>query len=506
MIPAIEVDGGWDTVLNGPSRTALELAALPDFLRAQRWFGGKARAIGAVRVVDWGRLPNAPMAFAVVLEVAYADGEPERYFVPLAVAAGPDTSGAVARLTGPAGEAVLCDALADDAVCAALLAIIGEGREFPTRSGRIRGTAATAFADLRGDPTAPLAVERGPATSSNSLVFFGRRLLLKVFRRMQAGVNPDYEVGRFLTERAGFDRTPRVAGALEYVPAGGESATLGILQELIPCQLDGWDHALGELRGYYELSGEEAVGDYLRAAATLGRRTAQMHLALASDPHDPAFIPEPLTAADAAALRDDVLRQGRAALGLLGQALDRLPADVAPAARRLLAEGPAALDRIAAAPVVVPAAAKTRVHGDYHLGQLLWTGGDYVILDFEGEPTRPLAERRAKSSPVRDVAGMLRSYHYAAYAGLFDRPGDFARLEPRARAWLRQVSAAFLDSYLMTAGRTSFIPADPREFAALLDRYALGKAFFELSYELNNRPDWVRIPLQGVVELIDPHD
>lgn len=498
MVPTIAVEGSWDTLLDGPSRAALERVALPDFLRAQRWFGGKARQLAAVRVADWGRLPAGPAAFAAVVDVAYTDGEPESYFVPLAVGTGPDEA-AVARLIGPAGEVVLRDGLADDAVCAALLGAVGEGREFPTRLGHVRGTATAAFADLRGDPSRPLAVERGPATSSNSLVYFGQRLLLKAFRRLQPGVNPDYEVGRFLTERAGFDRTPRVAGLLEYVRPGVEPCALGILQEVIPSQLDGWDHALGELRSYL---GGGAVGDYLRAAVTLGRRTAQMHLALASDPRDPAFAPEPQTAADGDALRDDELRQGRTALALLGQVLDRLPADVTPAARRLLAEGPAALGRIAAAPAAAPTAAKTRVHGDYHLGQVLWTGGDYVILDFEGEPTRTPAERRAKSSPVRDVAGMLRSYHYAAYAGLFARPADFARLEPRARAWQQQVSAAFLGEYRATAGRASFLPSEPEEFTALLDAFILGKAFFELTYELNNRPDWVRIPLQGVLELI----
>ncbi|HVK19241.1 MAG TPA: putative maltokinase [Fimbriiglobus sp.] len=504
MVPAIEVEGGWETVLDGPSRAALERSALPEFLHAQRWFGGKARQIGAVRVIDWGRLPDVPTAFATVLEVAYADGKPEQYFVPLTVA---EIQGeaTVARLTGPTGEAVLCDGLADDAVCAALLGTVGDGREFPTREGVIRGTATAAFAGLRGDPTRPLAVERGPATSSNSLVFYGQKLLLKAFRRLQPGVNPDYEVGRFLTERAGFDRTPRVAGLLEYVRPGHEPAALGLLQEVVPSQGDGWDHALAELKDYCERPGEEPVGDYLQAAATLGRRTAQMHLALASEPHDPAFAPEPLTVGDANALRDDVLRQGRRALALLGQALDRLPADVAPTAQRLLDEGPETLDRLATATVVVPAAAKTRVHGDYHLGQLLWTGGDYVILDFEGEPTRPLAERRAKFSPVRDVAGMLRSYHYAAYAGLFDRtrdrPDEFARLEPRARAWQRQVSAAFLGEYRAAAGSAGFLPQDSREFAALLYLFVLGKAFFELAYELNNRPDWVRIPLQGILSL-----
>jgi maltose alpha-D-glucosyltransferase/alpha-amylase len=501
MTHAIEVEGGWDTVLDDPARAALERSALPDFLRAQRWFGGKARQLTAVRVIDWGRLPAESIAFAVVLEVAYADGEPERYFVPLAVTTA-ETPAPVARLTGPAGAVVLGDALADSPACAALLAAVGDGREFPTCAGVVRGTATPAFAELRGDPSQPLAVERGPATSSNSLIFYRRRLLLKAFRRLQPGANPDYEVGRFLTERAGFDRTPRVAGKLEYVRPGGEPSAVGLLQEVVPSRGDGWDHALGELKNHFERPGEGPVGDYLWAAATLGSRTAQMHLALASDPHDPAFAPEPFTAADADAVRHEVLRQARGALAVLEKSLARLPTDVTPAARRLLDEAPAKLDGIAAAAVVVPAAAKTRIHGDYHLGQTLWTGGDYVILDFEGEPTRPVAERRAKFSPLRDVAGMLRSYHYAAYAGLFDRPADFARLEPRARAWLQQVSAAFLHEYRTTAGRAVFLPPDPGDFTALLNAFMLGKAFFELAYELNNRPDWVRIPLQGVLELI----
>jgi maltose alpha-D-glucosyltransferase/alpha-amylase len=490
MTPEIRIEGSWDAARDDPPGAALERTALPALLHSQRWFGGKAREIGSARVTDWGRLPDVPAAFAAVVEVAYADGEPESYFVPLVV------TNATADATR------LHDALADGAVCTALLNAVGGGREFPTRAGSIRGTATPAFPALRG--TDPLAVEGGPATSSNSLVFFGRRLLLKVFRRLQAGVNPDYELGRFLTERAGFDHTPRVAGQLEYIPANGEPIALGLLQEVVASPGDGWDHALGELKGYYARTGE-AVSDYLKAAATLGRRTAQMHLALASDPTDPAFAPEPRTPADAAALRDDVLRQGRQALALLKQALDRLPAGEARTANRLLAVGPTALDRIAAEADAAPTGTKTRIHGDYHLGQVLRTDGDYVILDFEGEPTRTLAERRAKSSPVRDVAGMLRSYHYAAYAGLFavtrDHPGEFTRLEPRARAWHRQVSAAFLDAYRATAGGAAFLPQRPGEFATLLDLFALGKAFFELNYELNNRPDWVHIPMQGILEL-----
>jgi maltose alpha-D-glucosyltransferase/alpha-amylase len=296
----------------------------------------------------------------------------------------------------------------------------------------------------------------------------------------------------------------------------------------VPNQGDGWSHALAALRGYYErVAGaasiapeprspaesagmappanvSEAIGDYLIAAATLGRRTAEMHLALASGT-DPDFSPEPLTPADMDRVSREILRQGRQALAALAENLDRLPAGVRDA-ERLLHIGRSSVESLAASNSAPPAAVKTRIHGDYHLGQVLWVGGDYMILDFEGEPTRSVEERRQKFSPIRDVAGMLRSYHYAAYAGLFDfthnRPQDLTRLAPWADLWQQWVSAAFLREYLAAAGDAPFLPRDPDEFAGLLDRFTLAKAFYELNYELNNRPDWVRIPLGGVLSLL----
>jgi maltose alpha-D-glucosyltransferase/alpha-amylase len=252
----------------------------------------------------------------------------------------------------------------------------------------------------------------------------------------------------------------------------------------------------------------EAIGSYLHAATTLGRRTAEMHQALANAADNPDFAPEALTAADMDALRAEIRRQAESALGALGTNLDRLPAQVTPAARELLERGPAVLSDPLPAGVAVPAATKTRIHGDYHLGQVLWVDNDYVILDFEGEPARSVEERRAKFSPLRDVAGMLRSYHYAAYAGLFaftrDRPDDFRRLEPWADLWHQWAAAAFLRGYQQAAGRADFVPQDAAEFAVLLDGFVLGKALYELAYELNNRPDWVRIPLRGILALIEP--
>lgn len=545
-MPVVEVSRGWESVLEGTARETLEQSVLPEFLRSQRWFGGKARTVQSVRVADWGNLPiETPNAFLTLVEVTYTDGARDLYCLPLAVTEGPAADRMnqtmrpwiLAQLTGPGGTAILHDALADDDTCTALMSLIGTEQDFTVQNGRVRASATAAYSDLRGDPDDQLPVARGPATSSNSLVFFGRRLLLKLFRRLEEGTNPDYEIGRFLTERGRFKRLPQVAGTFEYDRSDGRGPfTLGILQSHVSNDGDGWEHALSELERYYvraagrmrgpdpilpdsrsllELAGTspppdalEAIGDYVTAAATLGRRTAEMHLALADDSDDPAFAPEPITQADQTGLHRELENRGRQAMATLGENLDRVPETIAPAARRLLEHWPTAFAGLQGIAVTAPSAMKTRIHGDYHLGQVLWVKQDYVILDFEGEPTRTVEERRAKFSPVRDVAGMLRSYHYAAYAGLFafteDRPDDFVALVPWAELWQQWISAAFLREYLATAKDAIFIPEDPAGLAALLDAFMLAKALYELLYELNNRPDWVQIPLGGVLALLGP--
>ncbi len=361
--------------------------------------------------------------------------------------------------------------------------------------------------------------------------------MLKLFRRLESGINPDFEIGRFLTESNRFDRLPRVAGAIEYRRNNSEPITLAILQSLVANQGDGWRHALDELSRYYKhASGRadpispaprpwlelaestpssgvmEAIGDYWQAAGTLGRRTAELHRALAADTNHPDFAPEPFTAEDAEALRDSIREQSESALASLRANFDQLPEDVASSAQQLLEQGSA---RRAGGvnPLILrcesrdlhPPLAKIRCHGDYHLGQVLRVENDYVILDFEGEPVRTVAERRAKQSPLKDVAGMLRSYHYAAYAGLFaftqNRRDDFGRLVPWAELWFQGVSAAFLHAYRSAAGSAAFLPAETASLMALLDSFMLDKAYYELNYELNNRPDWVRIPLCGILAL-----
>ncbi len=544
MIPTVNVTGGWETVMDGPAREMLERAVLPGFLRAQRWFGGKGRRIEAVRFVDWGSLPAAKSCFfASLLDVSFVDGKSDLYFLPIGVSVG-DTAArlmqslqpwVMARLIGPEGTALLHDALADDDTCMSLMMAMGTERELATRHGRIRAFPTAAFSSLLGDDSQKLPVVRGPAKSSNTLIFYGRRLLLKLFRRLESGINPEFEIGRFLTEGQLFGRISHAGGAIEYNRPASEPITLAILQSFVINQGDGWQHALDELGRYYELASrrmdrsdaigsrrrslihlaesatppevEEVIGGYLRDASILGRRTAEMHHALAADPNNPDFAPEPFTPRDAAGLFVRIRERGEMALAALCDNLDVLPQDVAPSARQLLEKGPLWIRRLTERPLAHAGAVKIRCHGDYHLGQVLRVENDYVIIDFEGEPMLTVAERRAKQSPLKDVAGMLRSYHMAAYAGMFaftkEQPQTLDRLRPWAELWFQWVSAAFLREYRSCSHGEPFAPADSAVLGELLDAFMLEKMFYELHYELNNRPDWVRIPLRHILLMLE---
>jgi trehalose synthase-fused probable maltokinase len=395
----------------------------------------------------------------------------------------------------------------------------------------VRAHRTAAFAALRGE--GPLPARRLTTEQSNTSVTFGERLIVKLFRRIEAGPNPDVEIGEHLTSSTSFRRVPRVAGALEYQPAGEGISHLAVAQEFVASQADGWTHALGELGRFFEVvEGQgtasedllpsthlltlassptspvisELAGAYIDSAQTLGRRTAELHVALASDSSSAAFAPEPFTREDVDRLVTDAIAQMRKANALIEDRLEVLPADIAPSAKHLLGRSDRVLATLQTKRDLEFTAARARVHGDYHLGQILWAEGDFYLLDFEGEPTRPLEQRRQKESPLKDVAGMLRSFSYAAYAALFaythNRHSSFERLEGWARAWQIWSSAAFLKGYLAVAEGASFLPIDPVQRATLLDLFVLDKAYYELNYELNNRPDWVRIPLRGILELV----
>jgi maltose alpha-D-glucosyltransferase / alpha-amylase len=538
--PALFVGAAWDTLLEGNVRTLIERDLLAPFLQRQRWFGAKARPIRSARFIDWGLLRRGPQPlFLTLVEAQFDDGERETYALPLAVCAPPDAKAVedryahavLARVTG-ARKGILFDAWLDDGFARTLLEVIGTAQEIRTRRGTVHGLPTRALPEVfAGDD---LRVARLSAEQSNTSLIYGRQLILKLFRRLQPGINPDYEIGRQLTERIGFPRVPPVAGAVEYRMPAEQPFTLGMMQQFVESQADGWSHALDELSRFYDLAQsralpreplpatlaelvdteppravEDVMAGYLGTARMLGRRTAEVHLALASDSSRPAFAPETFTGADLSFVTADAVAHAHKAFDSLQAMLSSGTSalgDVAEQARELLQAKEQVLERIHVVPSLEFNVSKIRVHGDYHLGQVLWSEGDFYILDFEGEPARPIAQRREKMSPLKDVAGMLRSFSYAAYAGLFthvaSRPDHFVHLEPWARLWQTWACAEFLQGYLNAAGSAMFIPHEPSQRDALLQLFVIDKALYELNYELNNRPGWVRIPIRGILEIL----
>jgi len=539
---ALFMGAAWDTLLEGNVRALIERDLLAHFIRRQRWFGGKARELRGVRIVDWGVVRRTPAVFfATIVEAHYGDGGREQYFVPMALSGGHEAeaierrlpNAVIGRISG-ARKGVLIDAAVDARAGQALLEIVAAGESIALRRGALKGVAAPHLPELRG----PEPLEAAPASSeqSNSMIGYGERLLMKLFRRLEPGPNPDVEVTRALTVRLSFPRVPRLAGAIEYHLAGAEPTELAMLQQRIGGQGDGWQHAVAELGRYYERasvcdSTSEATaagsrmkwlelirtpipreildmaGSYLENASTLGRRTAELHLALASAPDEPDFAPEPLAAADARRLAEHMTAHGDRTLDGIEAAIGALPDADAARVRELLRLRERMRQVFAAIERIDGPIAKIRTHGDYHLGQVIWAENDYYIIDFEGEPARPLAERRQKQVALKDVAGMLRSFSYAAYASLtayaVTRPEDFTRLEPWARAWQAWVAAVFLRTYVDVAGQAPFMPGSAQDTEHLLNAFVLDKAVYELRYELNNRPDWVRIPLLGIAGILD---
>lgn len=546
LVPTITVDGGWPGLLQTQDWSVLE-GALPGYLQGRRWFGGKARRIASVRVRGSVSVPHeAGVTPIILIQITYGEGAAETYALPLAFAAGEGSwempretpSEAIVRLDAGAESGIIYDALADQRFRAALLDAIGMERRWQGADGELLASTTSAFQRLRGPDNIVLASRIMRAEQSNTSVVYGDRLILKLFRRSEGGTNPDLEIGRFLTDQVAFGNIPPVAGAIEYRPHSGEPMTLAVLQGFVPNQGDAWQYTLNALDDYYQEAGDlhhdpeehtslstaelleladhdvsgparATLGDYAESARLLGQRTAELHLALAGDTTDPAFAPEPFTLEYQRTIYQSLSALARQVFATLRAGVDRLPPDLQKDTRSVLEREDDILARFAPVLERPISAMRTRYHGDYHLGQVLYTGDDFFLIDFEGEPARPLHERRMKRSPLQDVAGMLRSFHYAAYAALLGqgaRPAvsaeEFTRLAPRARAWQRWAGATFVSGYLAAASDAPFIPQDRDELQLLLDIYLLEKAVYELGYELNNRPTWVSIPAQGILQLL----
>jgi trehalose synthase-fused probable maltokinase len=457
--------------------------ALTAWLPRQRWFGAKQRQIKRLIPLDWTRLGGAGQRAVVLglVEVEYDRGSAERYLLTL-------------RPVGADGAPV--DALTDAGCCQTLLAAFDAGLALATlQGGALHFERGPNFATLRPDGSLaarPLGVEQ-----SNSSIVFGQALIMKCFRRFVPGLNPDLEVPRFLVERTTFRQVPRPAGWVEYRGPFAPQAILASLQELLPARGDGWSELLATLAN--PLRAVSGWAELLDEVDALGRLTADLHLALAADPTDLDFCPEPIRSVDLVGWRAGVLARLARLIVELQRADQRLPPSSRTLAQQVVEGAGRLAGRANAFQTLTPgAASKIRCHGDYHLGQLLRTPAGWVVLDFEGEPLRPLAERRARRSPLVDLAGLLRSLSYLAEVAQRRSPADLA---PRLVQWERAAHARLRSAYFARAGSAGFLPADRTAAEALIAAFELEKAAYELEYELANRPDWAEIPLRHLARL-----
>ena len=507
----------WRIGMAESTRARLEQDVLPRYLESRRWYAAKGGPVERAALIDHALRDDGKERWMFALLDVGSGGETDAYFVPLVLAwddeeerASALTPATIAKVRQQANVGVLADAFADETFCRSLVAAIGRSTTLATQRGEIRFVPTRRFGEIAGDAFAALPVGRPREQSSNTVVTLGDRLFLKGYRRLRTGINPELEIGRFLTEVAGFPYCVPIAGAVEYAGADGVATTLALLQSFVANQGDGWAFTLDYLARYFESlrtgpkPPEDVHAAYLALIQTLGARIGELHLALSQRTGDPAFDPVRASERDAAGWRDRARQDAAGIFELVAQRQNDLPDEARPAARALLERRREIEERFDAFTAIRTAMELTRFHGDLHLGQVLLANNDFVIIDFEGEPSRPLAERRRKDSPLRDVAGMLRSFSYARWTSVRNaaqRPEHAAALEPRGAAWEADARRTFLRAYSRAV--TGSPPgASIDALAPVLQLFELDKAFYELRYEITMRPAWIGVPLHGILDLI----
>jgi maltose alpha-D-glucosyltransferase / alpha-amylase len=539
--PLQTISSSWQQLFTEDGSTTLA-KQLPGFLGTRRWFAGKGRTVRSATVEEAVPVRNgSTIAQLCFLNVQYAEGAAETYVLPLAYETGeaayerqsqsPDA--VFLRLQSSKGEeGILFDAVYDEHFADSLLRLIERGTRQKAKEGEIVGTHTAALRRIVRPKEVHGNVLR--ADQSNTSVNYGDALLLKLFRKIEPGLNPDYEIGSFLTT-GGFQYAPRVGGAIEYQRRRKEPITLAVLSEFIHKESDAWQLTLDSLRDFFDrastfqddiellpatvssllkLTEEEApalvgetVGAFAESARLLGQRTAEMHAALASGDEGTEFVQEPFTPFYQRSLYQSMRNLATNSFALLAQKV-KADESISPEAIGVIRLEDTILARFRGIVNRPLTSTRVRNHGDFHLGQVLSTGNDFIITDFEGEPARSLNERRLKRSPLRDVAGMLRSFSYAVHTAIRERQQRGLPEESGQRAhnwgrfWQVWVSSIYLGSYLEEARRAGFLTASPEEVELLLDLFMLEKAVYEVAYELNNRPDWLTVPLQGILELL----
>jgi len=521
---------------------------LPRMLRTRPWFKNKNRTIRLVRIKDIISLPDTT-AHILLAAIEYSDGEPDTIPIPLSLATGEQAAtiladklyGVLVKLQGmPDPQSILYGAIFDRQFNDALLKAMLRRRRIKGEHGDIVGTHTRAFREAWGRVRSNLDPQPQTLDLHKIMVTLGEDFVLNFYREVEAGPNPDREMGEFLTNNTTFSHIARNLGAIDYRVLQDdeteEVTTLGTLTSYVRNATDGWAYTLDHLGLFFEralaiaeddprmkdlVSGTpltlasqpvpsiitELLGGYDEIAVLLGRRTAELHVALNSHPEIPEFAPEPFTEFYRHGLYHGFLAQLNKSMDALRQGVEQLSGSAREEATEVLNRRDTLRDRFNALRDTRISGMRTRHHGDYHLGNVLYTGSDFMVANFDGDFSRPMSERRIKRSPIKDVASMIRSFHYVSHAVLFNHvPGIVTspdvdwRLERWAKAWYRWVSALFLRGYLETAAAGNCLPGTQEEIKAVLDAYILEKGLIEVEYELEHRPDWVRIPLHGLLE------
>jgi maltose alpha-D-glucosyltransferase/alpha-amylase len=534
----------WKDLLKREVLEKLENDILPNYMMRLRWFGGKGRGMETVRIIDNATIPmEENSAFILLLEVTYRDGLPDMYQLPVACGLGqfsyklqdncPQSVIALLKINGE--DAVLYDAIYGIDLQQVILKNMAQSLDINQGNSELQFVGNKQLRKhLQENPkTKPRVIS---AEQSNTSITYDNTFYLKFYRKVDRAINPDVELSRFLSETAKFKHTPGFVGTIDW-KFGKETMVLGMMQQMVKSTSDGWAYMLDRLDDFNEkilshtdisavpaeLFGSltspidyeqvpESMKELLEGTVAelfllLGVRTGEMHLALASGSDLPAFQPEPFSLHYQRSLFSSLQSLVRVAFQSLSRNIKTLPESVRAEAEEVLKmkdEILLILKKIYSKKIDVT---KIRIHGDYHLGQVLFTGKDFLILDFEGEPSRSYSERRLKYSALRDVAGMIRSFHYAAYGSLFldnqIRPEDVRTLLPYVQQWYHYMSGFFLKSYMQTVGKADFVPDNEEDLEILLQTYLLQKAIYELNYEINNRPDWVIVPLRGIKAIVE---
>jgi len=552
-IPLLSVAPAWNELLQVPGKTALE-PRLSQYLSDRHWLATDARRIRTINIVEAIKLQcQTQTACWLIVRVDFLDAEPETYALTLALAQGENATAilarsplhVIARLESDP-PAVLYDALIDPDFCRSVLEMVMAQKGLSSLSGELTTMALPVpvpSADARVEAT--WEPDLTHSEQGRSLVVYGNQLVMKFCRKTESGINPDLELGRFLAKRGTQTQVPPVVGWVEYRRWGDEEPmTLGILRRYLPGVEDAWQYTVDAVGQFFERAmashvrpewmslnidtmfnadscelpqlASDTIDTYLELAHQLGVHTAELHMALASDPDDPAFAPEPFTSHYQRSIYQSMRTQTIRTMVELKSALSELPAELQPDARQLLDREDEIMQRYRRLLNGRINAARIRCHGDYQLNNVLFTGRDFALVDFEGESRTAFSERRIKHSPLFDVTTMLRSFHYAVYSALYGyasrpgstsavvRPQDIELMETWARYWYAWVGTTFLKSYQDATRDTLFPPKTYDELRTLGEAYLLSKACREIAYELKNRLHWLAVPVRGLLQMLEP--